>query len=250
MKTTAQKTAALLGSSRVFPQLSLGDWALLFFAALCLWAVFPGKGPNLAQLPPLPGWGLSCSHSAPVQPGAARSLAELCHLAVRTKNPREVYAREKFSDGWSDLDNDGCDTRQEVLARDFTHPRFDAAKPCRLVGGVLHDPYTGNIMSFTKPPGAKVQIDHVVALKDAWLSGAWKWNREQRRRYANDPGVLLAVDGPANQEKGADSIDLWQPENRAYRCAYARKQIDVKYRWALSVTASEKSALLRALETC
>lgn len=150
-----------------------------------------------------------------------------------------------------DPDGNGCDTRADILARDFQSPRFgNSAKPCRLTGGTFHDPYTGKTMQFETPPGRKVQIDHVVALGNAWKSGAWAWTKAQREAYANDPSVLLAADGPANQQKSDASADAWMPSNRNFRCAYARQQIDIKYRWNLTVTAPEKAALLSALAKC
>lgn len=221
---------------------------LLGFLALSLWTILPALGPNLAKLP---APGFSCSHigTAPANLGA--SLEELCALTVRKGPEVGGYQREMFGAGWLDLDGDGCDTRAEILARDFTSPRFqDHGKPCRLTGGTLHDPYTGKTMEFEGAPGKQVQIDHVVALGNAWKSGAWQWTKPQREAYANDPQVLLAVDGPANQDKSDADAATWLPPNRSFHCAYARHQIDIKYRWGLSVTGSEKAALLVALTSC
>ncbi|MCV0001152.1 HNH endonuclease [Mobiluncus curtisii] len=217
-------------------------------AALVWWALWPGAGPNLANFPTP---GLRCPSSSTSGATIGGSLHELCALKVRKDAGPDGYQRDLFGSGWMDPDGNGCDTRADILARDFQSPRFgNSAKPCRLTGGTFHDPYTGKTMQFETPPGRKVQIDHVVALGNAWKSGAWAWTKAQREAYANDPSVLLAADGPANQQKSDASADAWMPSNRNFRCAYARQQIDIKYRWNLTVTAPEKAALLSALAKC
>ncbi|NMW64191.1 HNH endonuclease [Mobiluncus mulieris] len=229
-----------------FQQVTLGDIALVILAGLCAWAVIPGLGPELANLP-TPGF--SCQVKPHSKVDVVDAWQELCSLRLRQDSGPGGYKRDFFG-GWKDLDHDGCDTRAEILARDFRHARFDSAKPCRLVGGVFHDPYTGKTTSFTAAPGAVVQIDHVVALGDAWASGANQWSNTQRQKYANDPAVLLAADGKANQDKGKLAADGWMPQNKSFRCAYARQQINIKYRWDLSVTPPERQALLLALSRC
>lgn len=226
---------------------TLGDVLLVTLTAVCVWAVVPSLGPELANLP-IPGY--SCQVIPKTKVDVVDAWKELCRLRVRHDVGAGGYQREFFGSGWKDLDHDGCDTRAEILARDFQRPRFDTAKPCRLIGGVFRDPYTGNTSSFSAAPGAAVQIDHVVALGDAWSSGANLWSNAQRQKYANDPGVLLAVDGKANQDKGKLAADGWLPENKRFRCAYARQQINIKYRWDLSVTAAEREVLLRILARC
>lgn len=227
---------------------SVGDVVLIGCAALVWWALWPGAGPNLANFPTP---GLRCPSSSTNGTTIGGSLHELCALKVRKDAGPDGYQRDLFGAGWMDPDGNGCDTRADILARDFQSPRFgNSAKPCRLTGGTFHDPYTGKTMQFETPPGRKVQIDHVVALGNAWKSGAWAWTKAQREAYANDPSVLLAADGPANQQKSDASADAWMPSNRNFRCAYARQQIDIKYRWNLTVTAPEKAALLSALAKC
>lgn len=235
-------------SSKPIRRASVGDVVLIGCAALVWWALWPGAGPNLANFPTP---GLRCPSSSTSGATIGGSLHELCALKVRKDAGPDGYQRDLFGAGWMDPDGNGCDTRADILARDFQSPRFgNSAKPCRLTGGTLHDPYTGKTMQFETPPGRKVQIDHVVALGNAWKSGAWAWTKAQREAYANDPSVLLAADGPANQQKSDASADAWMPSNRNFRCAYARQQIDIKYRWNLTVTAPEKAALLSALAKC
>ena len=95
-----------------------------------------------------------------------------------------------------------------------------------------------------------MQIDHVVALADAWRSGAWQWDAQRRQEFANDPENLLAVDGQANEDKSASSADQWLPPNRAFRCDYVKRQIAVKNAYGLSVTRAEQDALAEQLSIC
>jgi hypothetical protein len=115
---------------------------------------------------------------------------------------------------------------------------------------VLRDPYTGRRLPFAKTAAEAVQIDHVVALSDAWQKGAQEWTSRQREAFANDPANLLAVDGPANQEKGAGDAATWLPPQRGYRCVYALRQVRVKAAYGLWVTAAERDALNRELNGC
>ena len=119
-------------------------------------------------------------------------------------------------------------------------------------GGILEDPYTDTTIVFQRgeQTSAAVQIDHVVALANGWRSGAWQWNAEDRLRFANDPLNLLAVEGAANQIKGASTADQWLPDNKGYRCDYAARQVAVKYKWNLTVTRDEQQALNRVLKDC
>src|SRR5947199_120048 len=75
---------------------------------------------------------------------------------------------------------------------------------------------------------AAVQIDHVVALSDAWQTGAQLLPALERARLANDPVELLAVDGPTNEAKGDGDAATWLPPNKPFRCAYVARQIAVK----------------------
>ncbi|MBO3101031.1 HNH endonuclease family protein [Cellulomonas fengjieae] len=178
----------------------------------------------------------------------AAGRAALDTLDVRGRAPSTGYARERFGQAWADTDRNGCDTRNDVLRRDLTQP---AVEHCVVMSGTLDDPYTGVRIAFTRGPGsAEVQIDHVVALSDAWQKGAQGWSAVQREAFANDPANLLAVDGPANQEKGAGDAATWLPPNRGYRCVYALRQVRVKAAYGLWVTAAERDALDRELGRC
>jgi hypothetical protein len=177
-----------------------------------------------------------------------RAVDALQTLTVRGKAPRTGYSREAFGPAWFDVDRNRCNTRDDILARDLVERQMDG--PCRVLAGILFpDPYTGENIQYVRGR-SRVDIDHVVALAQAWESGAWRWLFPQRVRFANDPLNLLAVSASANRQKGDREAAAWLPSNRAYRCAFIARQIAVKAKYRLSVTPTEKSAMARVLEQC
>lgn len=181
-----------------------------------------------------------------------RALEELRVIEKGSESLPE-YSRDQFGQRWADVDRNGCDTRNDVLKRDLRDLQMKRSSPqCVVVSGVLDDPYTGRQIDFQRGEDSSeaVQIDHVVALANAWKSGAWQWDAARRQDFANDPFNLLAVDGAANQDKGASSADQWLPSNSAYQCAYVQRQIAVKVSWGLGVTRAEKKAMTSVLERC
>lgn len=179
------------------------------------------------------------------------SLSDLNELAVNDNpTPPEKYNRvEQFGPAWKDVDHNGCDTRNDILARDLK-TISDRRNACVITAGQLADPYSGERIDFNKKDASKVQIDHIVALENAWQSGAYNLTQEDREALANDPDNLLAVNGHDNMAKGSKSADQWMPPNTTYACTYASKQVQIKDRYALTVTTSEKRALADALATC
>jgi hypothetical protein len=173
-------------------------------------------------------------------------LSTLESLPVKGRAPKTGYERAAFGDGWKLVN--GCDTRQIILNRDLKDAVVDG--DCRVVSGTLDDPYTGERIMFTRENSNAVQIDHVVALSDAWQKGAQQLTKEQRTQLANDPLELLAVDGPANQQKGDGDAATWLPDNRSFRCEYVSRQIEVKSKYQLWVTPAEKQAMLTVLTRC
>lgn len=119
-------------------------------------------------------------------------------------------------------------------------------------GFIVHDPYTGKTIAFTrgKDTSSSVQIDHVVALSDAWQKGAQQLDDTTRRNLANDPRNLLAADGQANQQKSDGDAATWLPANKSFRCVYVAKQVEVKAAYQLWVTQAEKEAIARVLSAC
>lgn len=178
--------------------------------------------------------------------GPAAEVLE--QLEVKGRAPKTNYSREQFGDGWSTVA--GCDTRNTILYRDLKNPTVDV--DCKVTGGTLHDPYTGKIIEFVR--GAEtsddVQIDHVVALSNAWQTGAQQLDPQMREELANDPLELMAVDGVANQQKGDGDAATWLPPNKAFRCSYVARQIAIKKKYQLWVTPAEKEAMKRVLQSC
>jgi hypothetical protein len=174
-------------------------------------------------------------------------------LAVQGRAPTTGYSRAQFGPAWADTDRDGCDQRNQVLGRDLTNVRYrPAQRPCVVLTGVLHDPYTGDTIAFTRGEGTsdKVQIDHVVSLSDAWRTGAQGLDAPTREMLATDPLDLLAVEGTVNQSKSDGDAATWLPPAKGYRCAYVARQVAVKSRYRLWVTAAERDAITRVLATC
>lgn len=168
-------------------------------------------------------------------------------LEVKGRAPKTGYSREEFYDGWPIVD--GCSLRQRIIRREFG----DTAKldECTVVAGEFDEPYTGEHRVFNnKTEIVKIQIDHVVALSDAWQKGAQYLDKEVRYQIATDPLNLLAVDGPANEQKSDGDAATWLPKNKKFRCQYVARQVSVKYKYKLWVTEAEKNAILRILEKC
>lgn len=180
--------------------------------------------------------------------GDSNAKAELGKLEVKGRAPKTGYTRKQFSNGWGKIN--GCSVREVILARDLTDEKID--EKCRVLAGVLNDPYTGQTIHFQRgeKSSSKVQIDHVVALSDAWQKGAQQLSAEEREKLANDPLNLLAVDGPANQAKGDGDAATWLPSNKPFRCQYVARQIAVKRRYRLWVTSAEKDTMTRILSSC
>lgn len=175
------------------------------------------------------------------------ALTVLSELLIKGRAPKTGYTREQFGDGWAT--KDGCDTRDIILARDMTNTRSSS---CKVLSGTLNDPYTGKTIVFTRgaTTSAAVQIDHVVALSDAWQTGAQQLTFERRVQLANDPLELLAVDGPANQEKSDSDAASWLPPNKVFRCQYIARQIAVKRVYDLWVTQAEHDTMKQILSSC
>lgn len=178
----------------------------------------------------------------------ATALQQLETLTVKGRAPKTGYSRAQFGNGWQITK--GCDTRNVILARDLIDEEVDQA--CKVQKGKLTDPYTGNMIYFIRGQTTSddVQIDHVVALSNAWQTGAQQLSAIQREELANDPLELLAVDGLQNQAKGDGDAATWLPPNKNFRCQYVARQIDVKVKYQLWVTEPEKRAMLRVLSSC
>jgi len=209
--------------------------------------------PTPAPTPtPRPSPTVSPTPSAsPAQP-ARLARAALAQLPVKGRAPKTGYERTQFGAAWTDIDHNGCDQRNDILRRDLVGVvAVPGTHDCVVRSGILHDRYTGRTITFQRGArSADVQIDHVVALSDAWQKGAQQLDPLQRTSLANDPLNLLAVDGPTNQGKGDSDAASWLPPNKAARCAYVARQIAVKLRYHLWVTEAERYAMDQVLATC
>ena len=210
----------------------------------------PGVTPSTSQSN-APTKSVAGPSIPPVRAGTA--LAALASLAVKGRAPKTGYDRALFGQAWADVDRNGCDTRNDVLRRDLaTYVLKPGTHGCLVLSGTLHDPYTAATIAFLRgrSTSTKVQIDHVVALSDAWQKGAQQLSADTRRALANDPLNLLAVDGPTNERKGDGDAATWLPPNKPYRCSFAARQVAVKVKFGLWVTSAERDALARILATC
>jgi len=188
----------------------------------------------------------------PNQVNAAPSddaLTVLNSLSVKGRAAKTGYTRAQFTH-WSDLDRNGCDARNDTLKRDLTEVIYKAGtRDCKVISGLLLDPYSGKVITFSSTKST-IDIDHVVALSNAWQTGAAYFDKTKRQQIANDPLNLLAVDFSLNRQKGDGDAATWLPPLKSYRCEYVARQIAVKEKYLLWVTAAEKDAKIKILEKC
>jgi hypothetical protein len=179
--------------------------------------------------------------------GAALTAAD--SLTVKGRAPRTGYSRDRFGTAWADTDSNSCDTRDDILKRDLRQVRFTGGT-CKVSYGRLDpDPYSGKDITYRRGR-SQVDIDHVVALSDAWQKGAKYWDPGKRIALANDPLNLIAVDARTNRGKGDGDAATWLPPRTSYRCTYVAAQVAVKKKYGLWVTAAEKAAMKKVLATC
>ncbi|MFD1211139.1 DUF1524 domain-containing protein [Arthrobacter sp. GCM10027362] len=186
----------------------------------------------------------------PEKASAGTALAQLETIEIKGRAPRTGYDRDLFGSGWLDPDRNGCDARNDILARDLTKETFrPGTHNCVVTSGTLADPYTATTIDFVRGNATSilVQIDHVVPLSDAWQKGARQLAPNQREAFANDPLNLLAVDGPTNMAKSDSDAATWLPPNRAFRCEYVALQTAVKAKHGLWMTQAEHDAIERIL---
>ena len=185
------------------------------------------------------------------EPGLATAVLET--LAVKGRAPKTGYTRAQFGPAWADVDRNGCDTRNDILKRDLTSITYRAkTRNCVVESGTLIDRYSGETINFVKGniSSMEVQIDHVVALSNAWQTGAFKLSADQRKALSNDPLNLFAVKGRLNSQKGDGDAATWLPPLKSFRCSYVAQQIAVKAKYSLWVTAPEKAAMVSILAKC
>ena len=177
------------------------------------------------------------------------ALVALNNLEVKGRAPKTGYARFQFPH-WSDPDRNGCDARNDTLKRDLTNVTYKAGtRDCKVIAGQLLDPFSGKVITFSTTK-VVIDIDHVVALSNAWQTGAAYFDKNKRSQIANDPLNLLAVDSKLNRQKGDGDAATWLPPSKAFRCEYVARQVAVKAKYGLWVTQPEKVAIDKILSTC
>ena len=188
--------------------------------------------------------------AAVVDEGPSVELAALDRLPVKGRAPKTGYDRKLFGVGSVDLDRNGCDVRNDTLRRDLDEVVLvPGTQECKVAGGRLEDPYTGDLLTYA-PGDRQIEVDHVVALSDAWQKGAQQLSPEQRIRLGNDPRNLLAVSATATRQKGDGDAATWLPRP-GFRCEYVRRQVEVKAAYDLWVTEAERARMAEVLrEDC
>ena len=186
--------------------------------------------------------------SEPSSNGARLAVDVLELLEVKGRAPKTGYAREEFYSGWPTVE--GCSLRQRIIRREFGDTAV--LDGCNVIAGEYDEPYTGEHLVFHERTEISngIQIDHVVALSDAWQKGAQYMEREKRYEIATDPLNLLAVDASANKKKSDGDAATWLPANKKFRCQYVARQVSVKYKYSLWVTEAEKEAISKVLTNC
>ena len=188
-----------------------------------------------------------------VEASEVTASSVLSTLPVKGRAPKTGYTRAQFGQAWADVDRNGCDTRNDMLKRDLTEIVYKVkTRNCVVATGILLDRYSGETINFVRGnvTSMEVQIDHVVALSNAWQTGAFKLTVLQRTALANDPMNLFAVKGRLNLQKSDGDDATWLPPLKSFRCAYVAQQIAVKAKYSLWVTAPEKEAMVRILAAC
>lgn len=175
------------------------------------------------------------------------AINALNSIQIKSRLSKADYSRDKFGSGWAS--SGGCDTRNIILNRDLTEIVFN--NKCEVASGKLDDPYTGKIILFKRGLNSgDVQIDHVVALSNAWQTGAQLFTQKKRIEIANNPLELLAVDGKTNMDKSDGDAATWLPPNKPFRCQYVARQVAVKQKYKLWVSRTEYNAISNILKSC
>ena len=197
--------------------------------------------------------GITASAAVSAESKAGLAAAVLETLPVKGRAPKTGYTRDQFGQAWADTDRNGCDTRNDILKRDMTSVIYkEKTRNCVVVSGTLVDRYSGETINFVRGnvSSMEVQIDHVVALSNAWQTGAFQLTLAQRTALANDPLNLFAVKGTLNLQKSDGDAATWLPPLKSFRCAYVAQQIAVKAKYSLWVVPPEKAAMVAILAKC
>jgi hypothetical protein len=240
-------------------QSSLTKFLLIFLVVLGLTIAITLSNPDSPEQPtsnqsPIPSHQPTSTPSAsppsnfPISQDIYTLVKDnLNNLTIRSTNPTTDY-QSKNMPTWSDPDKNGCDARNDILARDLINDELDDDN-CKFLEGDLVDPYTGDSTHFVFGENStQVQIDHLVAKEDAWNSGGYAWSRDDWKIFINDPDELLATTAKPNQSKGGKAANEWLPPNQNFWCQYIILQVNVKTKYRLSVTNQEKETMMSLLD--
>lgn len=223
---------------------------LTVFIGVGIWLIFNPASYEQEIVPDSPAsvepLGATTDVSSPEGIKLASDYLE--QLEIKGRAPKTGYARTEFYNNWPNVD--GCSLRQIIIRRELGESaELDG---CDVVGGTFTEPYTGSVMTFYQKSdfSKKLQIDHIVALSDAWQKGAQYQTKDERYSLATDPLNLIAVDSSANQQKSDGDAATWLPPNKIFRCQYVARQISVKYKYHLWVSQAEHDAMSAVLATC
>lgn len=191
----------------------------------------------------------TASSVTPTPTGSA--LAALRRLPVKEKAAKTGYSRALFGQAYADADRNGCDTRNDALRRDLSVVVIkEGTRGCVVLSGELVDPYTGQQVPYLHGKRSRVDFEHVVALENAWETGAQGWDEQKRTSFANDPLNVLMAGSESNRGKGSRDASGWLPPSKGFRCSYVARQVSVKAAYSLWVTTAERDAMERVLATC
>ncbi len=178
------------------------------------------------------------------------ALALARTLPIKGRAPKTGYTRAQFGTGWKDPDHNGCDARNDALRRYLTKVVMRGSSRCVVYSGTLVDPYSGAAIRFVRGGARVIDIDHMVALSDAWQKGAQKLPYATRVALANDPLNLQPTSSHLNGQKSDGDAATWLPPMKSYRCTYVARQVAVKAKYHLWVTSAERAAFVRILSNC
>jgi hypothetical protein len=189
-----------------------------------------------------PGSATAAAPSASTRTGSASAATATSSAAGSTP----TYSRDAFGAGWADPDHNGCDARQDATARAVTVVTTRAGR-CQITTGTIHDVYASR--DYPNAATRDYDVDHVVALADAWRSGAATWTPARRKAFANDPTELVLTTAHTNRSKGDQGPDTWAPTSHTGACWYAAQYAAVKYLWGLTPDPDHGDAERAAIET-
>lgn len=211
-------------------------------------ATQPAPAPTPAPAPAAPATIASGSVADP-----AGAIAALAMVPSNDGYSAPDYDRDLFGQRWADVDRNGCDTRNDVLARDLVTPTFKpGTRDCKVLSGTLTDPYSGASIAFVNGPDTSphIQIDHVVALAWAWRQGAHEWTPEQREAFANDPRNLRASGEATNQAKSDSGPSEWLPPAPELQCRFVMEWVSVVVDYKLTINDFDRYSAHQVLQTC